>query len=155
MILGVSANTRLVGLAVLDSQTLLDFKTCLFKEAWSQDKRERIIGAIASAIQEHAIERIALIIPHGFHRTHEISELLTHIKAYCKKMRLPHQCYRTQALQYFAGEKRAKKKALMQELSLRYPELSFLQRRELQNRTRYYIKLFEAVGAALLARNDF
>jgi hypothetical protein len=154
MILGVSTNSRVLGMAVIDSQSLRDYKTCLFKEKWSSQKRERILATINTFAQEHGVDRVAIHLPPQYHLTKGIEDLIGHIRSYCRRYKLPLNFYRSQALEYFSGSKRAKKKALMRELSLRFPELTFLLEKELRNRKRYYIKLFEATGAAFLAKLD-
>jgi hypothetical protein len=150
MILGLSLNSRIVGMAVLDSQTLLDHGVRLFKERWSQEKLLRIVRCISLYCQDYSITSIALIQPPVHYRTPQMKELLNALKRHCRTLHLPLCCYKTEALHVFCGTERAKKKALMQELSLRHPELTHAQQKELQNKKKYYIKLFEAVGAATL-----
>lgn len=153
MILGISANSRIVGMAILDGQVLLDYKIRLFKERWSTGKVQKIINSINAYCIDYPVKTIAHIIPHRYHRTPEIKELIEAIKAYCRANNLTLKTYSADKLFSFVGQQKAKKRALMQELSYQYPELSFVRQKELKNRKRYYNKLFEAVGAAMLSIN--
>lgn len=150
MVLGISLNTRIVGLAALDDHLLVDYKVKLFKERWTNDKLERIINCVDSSILDYSVKSVALLLPPVHHRTPEARALLQRIKACCRKNKLIVNCYRPGDLHSFCSDKRAKKRALMQELSSRYPQLTFVQQKELKNKKRYYNKLFEAVGVATL-----
>ena len=42
----------------------------------------------------------------------------------------------------------------MQALTLQYPQLTLCYHKEIRNKNRYYIKVFEAVGAAALKEQE-
>lgn len=154
MILGISLNSRTLGMAVLDGQSLVDYQIRLFKEAWTTEKLGRIISCISSYRQEYPVQQVSLVVPANHHSSPEIKKLITQVKIHCKKRKLPLCCYKANALEALCEEARAKKKALMQALSLLYPELSLAQKKEQQNKKRYYSKLFEAVGVATLQAQE-
>jgi hypothetical protein len=150
MILGIALNSRTLGLALLKDEALIDYKVKLFKERWSPEKLTRFLSCIESHVKDHAVKEVALLHPTKHHHTSECRELIEQIKRFCRNNKLPVCSYKVHQLHTLCENARAKKKALMQALSLLYPELSLAQRKELRNRKRYYFKLFEAVGAALL-----
>ena len=150
VILGLSLNSRTIGMAVVSGGTLIDYKIKLLKERWSNQKLERIISCINLYIQEYAVEKVSLLLPHRHYTNPETKILLEKIKGHCRKAKLPICYYKAKDLHTLHEHTRAKKKALMQALSTLYPELSLAQKKELANKKRYYCKLFEAVGAATL-----
>jgi RNase H-fold protein (predicted Holliday junction resolvase) len=153
-ILGISFSSRVVGLAIIKNHLLIDFKTRLFKESWSDQKVERFMAELIRCIKAHHITKIALTVPHEYHSTEKAKALITHINAICRAKKISISTYNPKALNWFCEKAKAKKKALMHELATRYPELTYIHRRELRNKSKYYIKLFEAVAVALLLSRD-
>jgi hypothetical protein len=142
------------GMAVIREGSLVDFKAQLYKERWSAVKAKRMIGSLHACIRDHTITSVALIIPHAHHTSQETKALIAAIKAHCRKKKIRISTYEPSALQRLCEASRAKKKALMKAMTLRYPELTHLHRKELSNKHEYYNKLFEAVGAATLLANE-
>src|SRR4051812_45315702 len=125
MILGISLNSRVIGMAVLDGYTLQDYKVRLFKERWSEEKCVRIVNCIISYIIDYRITSLAVMLPRVHYRTPETKALLGKIKSVCRKKNVSIYCYPANALHAFSGRQKAKKRVLMEELSHRYPELGF------------------------------
>src|SRR5687768_4876133 len=123
MILGISVSTRVVSMAAIDCNTIIDYKVRLFKERWSALKCKRIIQCIATYSRNHTITTVALMLPQVHHRSLETRELIRKIKLHCKKNALSFHCFHLQDLHSFTNGHRAKKKALMRELCNRYPDL--------------------------------
>jgi hypothetical protein len=152
-VLGISANSRLLALAIIQDNELHDFNVHLFKEKWSDQKVKRIIGHIKRCVREHAITNIALTIPYAHYQNRETKKLITQIKTFCDKKNCSVTTYSPAEFQCLCEDARAKKKALMKSLVEKYPELHHPYRKEITNKRRYYHKLFEAVAAGtLLAR---
>jgi hypothetical protein len=149
-ILGISANSRVVGMAVLRKGTLHDYSVKLFKERWSEEKVQKMIGCITAYAAHHRITSIALTLPHEHHKNQETATLIAQITRTCRAKKIRLSTYYPQAFAGLCQETKAKKKALMRGLAEVYPELVPLYRKELRNRRRYYHKLFEAVAAATL-----
>lgn len=153
-VLGISANSRLLALAIIHDNELKDFNVHLFKERWSDQKVKRIIGQIKRCIKTHSITKIALTIPYAHYQNKETKKLIIQIKTFCDKKNCSVETYSPQAFHCLFEEARAKKKALMKSLVERYPELLFPYRKEITNKRRYYHKLFEAVAAGTLLARD-
>ncbi|MCW3108360.1 MAG: hypothetical protein JWQ09_2866, partial [Segetibacter sp.] len=59
--------------------------------------------------------------------------------------------YPSKALYSYGAEAKAKnKKEMMRNICNQYPELSSYYRKEVNNKTKYYVKLFEAVAVATI-----
>jgi RNase H-fold protein (predicted Holliday junction resolvase) len=149
-VLGISANSRVIGIAILQNNELQDYSVRLYKESWSDSKVERIIASLSPCIQNHSITHIALAIPHVHSTNKETETVISAIKSTFKKQDIPVSTFHQETLYRICPERKAKKKALMERLSEYYPELWYVQQKELRNVRRYYHKLFEAVAAACL-----
>lgn len=150
MTLGLSLNSRLVGLAVLQDETLVEYRVKQFKEHWNPEKLTRMLTAIADYINEFNVSDVAVLLPLRHYTNSETKTLLLKLPALCKGQHVAFFTYTTKNFTVFSQQGRAKKKALMQALSFLYPELSLARKRELTNKKQYYSKLFEAVAVATL-----
>jgi hypothetical protein len=154
-ILGISYSTRMQGLAIIKSHLLVDYSLKLYKEKWGPHKRDSIISSLASCIKDYNITAICLSRPSPHQQTHECRELYLLIRslAYQQKVRLIEYTHRE--LRFFCYNcKKKTNSALMRGLSELYPELIPYFTKEVSNKNKYYIKLFEAVAAATLFNNN-
>src|ERR1017187_6601437 len=150
-ILGLSFNTRNLGLAVVKLNQLVDYSSKLHKEKWSSQKREMILTSLGSCIEAYNIQKIALSIPHPRHQTNEFTQLVTVIIAFAQMNHIGVVSYSPKDLLLFIpGSKRKNSKGFMKQLVLLYPELEPYYEKELKNRNKYYYKMFEAVGVEAL-----
>jgi RNase H-fold protein (predicted Holliday junction resolvase) len=154
VVLGISVNSRVIGLAIIRKGSLLDFKVQLYKEQWSDKKAIKIIISIHSCLQEHRITNVALATPYVHYTTTETKALISEIKNHCRKKKVAIRTYDPASLHSLCEATKAKKKALMRAMVTHYPELHAYYKKELGNKNRYYHKLFEAVGAATLLSNE-
>lgn len=150
MTLGISVSSRLVGLAVLHQDALVDYRIKLFKEHWNPGKLTHILNCIEQYIDEFKVTQVALLLPLRHYATAETRILLLHIPLLCKAKNRPSASYTLKDLSALIPNGHTKKKALMQALSLLYPELLLAKKRELSSNRHYYSKLFEAVGVATI-----
>lgn len=150
-ILGISFSTRMQGLAVIRSNYLVDYSLKLNKDKWASQKKDFFLSSLASCIKCHTINTICLSRPYPHQETREFKELYALIRslAYQQKIRLVEYSPK-QLLLLCTGTEKKTKKALMRSISLIYPELALQYEKEMGNRNKYYIKLFEAVAAATL-----
>ena len=150
-ILGISTNTRLLGLAIITQGKLEEYKVYLHKSAWSARKATMIVESVEPCVRQYCITSVVLSIPYAHHQTEEFRVLISRIQKHFESQKIP---VYTQAVQAFHSlyetEQKKTKKVLMQYLTMRYPQLTYAYRREMQNKNKYYIKLFEAVAAATL-----
>jgi DNA polymerase elongation subunit (family B) len=153
-VLGISANSRILGIATIQGNQLLDFNVRLFKERWSSNKAQKIVSRLLPCIQQYSIKSIALAMPPAHYRNKETEILLRLINTFSRKQKVRITTYNPKAFSCFCLENKARKKALMDGLSNLYPELGFIQRKELRNKRRHYHKLFEAVAAGTLLAQE-
>lgn len=150
MTLGLSLNSRLLGMAMLQSETLDEYRVKQFKEHWNPEKPRNILNYLATYIEEFNVTDVAVLLPLKHYTNSETKTLLLKIPALCKEQNVSLSTYTVKYFAAFYNQSHAKKKALMQAIATLYPELILEQRLELTNKRQYYNKLFEAVGVATL-----
>ena len=150
IVLGISANSRVVGIALIRKTMILDCNVHYFKESWSQLKAKRILGCLSHYHKDHPITNIAIALPHAHYQNKETKALIKLIEKHCRKKKILLTSYQPQAFHYLHQETKTKKKIMMKTLTELYPELVPIYRKELRNKRRYYFKLFEAVAVARL-----
>ena len=150
-ILGLSINTRMLGLAVVMGSLLVDYHIQLRKDSWSPRKRELILTSLQPWCESYNIKRIALSISYAKQTSRQTKELLEAIKGHFSKKEIGICTYPPQTIYSFCqeGQKKTKKTA-MRNIADLYPELSYQFQKEMTNKNKYYVKLFEAVGVATI-----
>lgn len=149
--LGISTNTRLLGLAVLKEGRLLDFSIRLHKSPWSPSKANVILSSLEPYVREYPIKKIVVAIPHDHYQTEAFQYLILRIQEYCAQHNIPIGAETAEAIYTICPpEQKKTKKHLMYALTLQYPQLTYCYHKELRNKTKYYIKLFEAVAVVTL-----
>ena len=149
VILGLSINTRMQGLAVISGDYLIDYHIQLRKEAWTTHKRESILTSLQPWFERYSIKSIALSIPYEKQTSSQTKELLEALKQYFSRKKIHLSSYPIKAIYSFYEEAKAKKE-IMKSLAMKYPELLFHYHKEMRNKNKYYVKLFEAVGVATI-----
>jgi len=150
-IMGLSFNTRNLGLAVVKLDQLVDYSSKLHKEKWTPQKREMILTSLGSCVDGYNIQKITLSIPHPRHQTNEFTQLVTAIIALAQMRHIEVITYTPKDLLLFIpGYKKKNSKVFMKQLVLLFPELEPYYEKELRNKNKYYFKMFEAVGVATL-----
>lgn len=141
----------MVGLAVLESASLIDYSVKLYKEKWSSAKMESILTSLTSAVKNYNITHIVLSIPPIYYQADPFQELWQEMTYRLRQMKLHVSMSRHDQLQALVGsDERLSRNRLMDALVLLYPELELYARVERRNRNKYYYKMFEAVAAATL-----
>lgn len=154
-ILGISTNTRLLGTAIIEKGVLAEYSIRLFKPSWSPAKATRIITSLEPCVRQYSINKVVLSIPPIHHRTEAFNVLLVRLSSYFERKRIPVVVASLEdLLSICATHEKQRKKMLMETLCKRYPELVYCHQKELRNKSKYYIKLFEAVAAATLHQEE-
>ena len=150
-ILGVSFSSRMLGLAVVQSDCLIDYSVKLFKETWSPVKMDRMLTSLTSAIDDYTITDMVLSIPPIHFRAGPFQELWIEIASLAHTKSINVKMYRQAELQALCGDnERMTRRSLMEAVIKRYPELQTFYKREVRNKNKYYHKMFEAIAAATL-----
>jgi len=149
--LGISTNTRLVGTAIITNGELATYGIRLHKSPWSLSKATGIITSLEPCVRQYSITRVILSIPPSHYQTNEFKALTDGIKAFFEAKNIDVVCEPSHMLQVYCSDHgRKTKKKIMRCLCEKFPELRICYEREMRNKNKYYIKLFEAVGMAAL-----
>lgn len=153
--LGISTNTRLLGLAIINRGSLVDYSIHLHKSSWSPSKANLIVTSLEPCVRQYSIKRVVLSIPYPHHQTEAFKLLIPFIRKYFEEKHIPFLTKTPEAFQplYPPGRKKTKK-VFMQALTLRYPQLMLCYTKEVRNKNKYYSKLFEAVAVASLLKDE-
>lgn len=150
-ILGLSINTRKQGLAVISNNLLVDYHIQLRKEAWTTNKGEQILTSLQPWFKSYSIKNVALSIPYEKQQSTQTKDLLGTLKSYFKQKKILYSTYLSKTLYATSQKARRKtKKEMMRDIVFQYPELSFYYHKEVENKNKYFIKLFEAVAVATM-----
>lgn len=149
--LGISTNTRLLGMAIINQGRLVDYSIHLHKLPWSASKANKIVTSLEPCVRRYCIKKVVLSIPYAHHQTKAFKILLSRICASFKAQGIAICTEPPEALYSFCKtEQKKTKKALMKSLTEQFPQLCYCYQKEMRNRSKYYIKLFEAVAVAAL-----
>jgi hypothetical protein len=149
--LGISTNTRLLGLAVIKQNQLVEYKMYLHKSSWSPSKADLILTSLEPCVRQYCITRVILSIPYVHHQTEAFRQLIYRIRTSFEAKGITVFAETPEAFNplYPTGQKKTKK-VLMKALTLQFPQLSYCYKKEMRNKGKYYIKLFEAVAVAAI-----
>lgn len=153
--LGISTNTRLLGYAIINQDRLEDYSIRLYKSPWSPSKATQIITSLEPCVRRYSITKVILSIPPEHHQTMAFRDLRFQLKQHFESKGVDFHSYPIRkAVPHTPADKRKTKRALLDFIVQRYPELQYCYLRELKNKKRYYIKVFEAVAAASKADQE-
>jgi hypothetical protein len=152
--IGISCNSRVIGLAVIENGALVTFQVKVFLEHWSDEKQRRIIQYLSQHLPSDPSQKLAIAVPPEQYASARVKALIGNIKRYCQQRGTPVTDYHQEAIHSLGSSTKAKKKVLMHKLVQRYPDLNYFYERELRNSQPYYVKLFEAVAAAMLLSRE-
>lgn len=110
-----------------------------------------MITSLEPCVRQYCINSVVLSIPPEHHQTKEFQSLLAAIRKYFSDRSIPVFLEALATLKHLCpADVKSTKKVLMKTLVERYPELRLYYDKEMRNRNKYYVKLFEAVGLAAL-----
>lgn len=147
-ILGISPGKRTMGVALIANGTLIDWR---IKTTKKSDGFERYIKYIDTVARSHSVVTIA--IKESSHIRSDYRKRFIHeVKAYCAAHNIQWYRFNYSLLRKLTLKQECRTRTeLIKALAEKKPELILLARKELKNGKTYYITMFEAVAAALLA----
>lgn len=154
--LGISTNTRLLGMAIINEHgALAEYSIHLHKSPWSPSKADLILTSLKPCVRQYCITRVNLSIPYVHHQTEAFRQLIYRIRAFFEAKGIPVFAETPEAFHslYPPGQKKTKK-VLMHLLTVQFPQLTYCYQKELRNKNKYYIKLFEAVAVAVIQKRN-
>ncbi len=153
--LGISTNTRLLGLAVINKGVLAEYSIHLHKSSWSPSKANLILSKLEPCVRQYCIKSVVLSIPYAHHQTEAFRQLIYRIREYFEHKHIPVYAETPEAFHsLYPPEQKKTKKERMKFLTLQFPQLTYCYNKEVRNKNRYYFKLFEAVAAAVLYQEE-
>lgn len=148
-IIGISLGTRSTGIAIIQNHSLIYWKIITFKEPWSKKKPQIIVTKLMKLISGHPSNTIGIKIPSNAYCSKELHQLIFAFQSKLSEEQKHYQMLSIYDLKAhcFANEKK-NKKALVECIGNKYPELYLKYRKEHTNKNLHYTKLFEAIIAA-------
>ncbi len=151
-ILGVSAGTRYVGIAVLDGSGLIDWKIQTFTGSWSQLKEQAITEAISTYCTTYAITTIAIKSPDPIRSSPALLNLTEKICACAEATGLGiYQYSLMDIFHYCHGRGKNIHEGITAYIRERYPLFTRECIKEQQATYKYYTRMFEAILVAEMA----
>jgi hypothetical protein len=143
VIIGISAGTRIVGVAIIKKGELLDWRVKSYKAQWSKAKENAIIETISKLCDYYHADSLAIKETDPLRSSLPVEHLQKAIKGLAKSKRLTLASYSLADLNYAR-----RKKQLSEDIVEKYPELRSEYKRECNNKREYYARMFEAAAIA-------
>lgn len=152
-ILGISVGTWQCGVALIRNGTLVDWKAKSYRGKWSESKLSRIIRSLEKVIDRNGVKKIGCKVALQI-KTYKIDSIVAALKEIAKQRDI--SFYITYIGELKANEhvQISNKEVYAEHLSTLYPELTPMFRRHKKVKTEYYLRVFEAIGAALYCYNE-
>jgi len=151
-ILGVSAGTRYVGIAVLDGPNLIDWKVQTFPRSWSKQKEQVIVNAISTICRTYAITTIAIKSPDPIRSSTALLQLTEKIHAHAEANRFEIYQYNLMDIfHYCHGKGKNIHEGISEYIRERYPLFTRECHQEQKASYPYYSRMFEAILLAEMA----
>lgn len=150
-ILGISCSSRILGVAVFYTRSLVDYGVTLNKQSWCAEKQDRFLGIIKKYCTAHTITNIVCVVPLISNQTACWQAMHNAIIEFASTAGITITCFSHRDLyEAFANPSTKTKASLIRRITMFYDELEPLELKQLQSKSKYYIKLFEAVAGASL-----
>lgn len=145
-LLGISIGTNTVGLVLVRYKTLVDWQVKTFHGEWSSYKERVIIQTLTKYIKQNVVTTIALNAPEASRSSEAIKSLIRSLQRFSTQKGIAVHSVGINVIKKVTETRN--KKELSDYLVKKYPELRFMYQRQVKSKNDYYIKLFEAMGAA-------
>jgi RNase H-fold protein (predicted Holliday junction resolvase) len=146
--LGISIGTNTVGLVLVRYKTLVDWQVKTFHGEWSRNKEQIIVNTITKYIRQNHVTTIALKFPESSRSSMAIKSLIRLLQKHCSQKGIKVHSVGINVIKAVTETKN--KKELTVYLVRKYPELRTMYERQEKSKNDYYLKMFEAVGAAFV-----
>lgn len=148
---GISFSSRMLGIVVFKGNEILDYSVKLLKQKWSIQKLQNFLSVITDYIITYKPGCLTVVTTPTHHQTTAHKAITSSLQEFIKKEKVPLKEFPIAELYTaFASIAHPTRASLIRRLVLFYPELEQFEEKELFNKHKYYIKLFEAVGSVLL-----
>lgn len=147
-ILGLSIGTRILGLAVIHKDELIDWRVKSFKEQWSKEKHTAIVSAIERTVDTYTVTTIVCKEVPETYCTQEVQNLIEAVQQIAQERGISYISYSIEELRLSGMKKKATKKDVLRYTIDKHPYLKKHYEQEQKSRQVYYTKMFEAIALA-------
>jgi hypothetical protein len=152
-VLGINPGTRYLAIAVLRNHNLLEWRMKTFNGGWSKKKPTKAEGVISDFIKIYQPDVIAVKAVHPSRGSDNLKKVLSKILEITREHRIKSPQFSIKEVESFlAPGRRINKSALSELVVSEFPILQPELQREQQNKSCYYVRIFEAVAIAYLAQ---
>lgn len=148
-ILGISPGTRYIGIAVLRSGELHDWRVKSYKGSWSDEKLNKVVTYIEKLVIDHVICQIACKVPHHSRTSQGVNAIIEKIKTIALEYKIRFETYSIDDLKNLFKMHFPNSYILSEHVTRKFPELTDIFLRERKNKHKYHIRVFEALAAGL------
>lgn len=153
-ILGISLGTRILGVAIVNGRELRLWRTKRWKQRWSPQKRDALVGYLDSLIKQYRIAAIGVKVPPRGHFSHGLLELVSEMSKAGVVNRIPMKTFRIQELKKLCSQDSLNRDGMMRCIIQRFDFLQSHYLKEQSNKHSYHVKMFEAILAALAVEEN-
>ena len=151
IVIGISAGTRYVGFTVLSGLELMDWREKAFNGPWNEGKLKKILTSFRIMVELYGPTAVAFKRVHRSRTSPGLDHLVNELTKLARSRNIRTCTYTTQQMiAMLLHKKRGNRKILSETLLNIYPSLHPLARRELEIKRSYHLRLFEALGCAVL-----
>jgi hypothetical protein len=152
--IGLSIGTRSIGVAIIQRHELRSYKVLVFKKPWSKQKLRIILQQLRRILTLPGCF-VGIKVPPPAYRSRQLKQLLTAVALQLNKQSAQYKLFTIDDLKaHCFPHQKSNKRALLQCIGKKYPQLYLKYERETQNRHAHYTKLFEATIAAELINSE-
>ncbi len=148
VILGISPGTRVMGIAIMHSGELIEWRVKSFKGKWSKEKQLAILKMVAKLCDYYTVRRIVVKKVDPLRSSPQLDGLISAIVQQAKRQTLLIKTLSLEELDYDTQSKSMTKGVLSEKVVDRHPELKQEYIKERNNQKEYYTKMFEAIAIA-------
>jgi hypothetical protein len=151
-ILAVNPGTKYLGLAVFEGSDLVYWAVKVLKGKWSPVKMRRVEKILSDLIDQHGVTTLTLKRVHSSRNSRNLRYLIASIERLAKKRKLRLRYYGLEDVKDFlAPDLRINKLDMAGLVAARYRFLTPYLDGEWKHKHPYFVRMFEAVAAGLLA----
>jgi len=153
-ILSVNPGTKYLGFAVFQDQDLVCWGVKVFKGKWSEKKRRTAESAIQNLIDRYHVRILVLKKLHLSRSSRNLNFFVASIKKLADKKSVKLCLYSIGDIkENLAVGRRVNKIGVAEMMTTRYPFLIHELEREKKHKNPYFVRMFEAIAAGILAFN--
>jgi len=146
-ILTINPGSKYIGVALFIESELRMWKVYSLSYADMKKKLAKIYDVIKKAKEDHQITTVIIKKLHRSRSSNNLDIIIKKIREIIQKLKLKLYEYTIQSVKFvLLPRQKGNKYQLMEEIVSLYPHLSVLQKKELKNKNKYYIRMFEAVA---------